>query len=259
MIKETMSKIYKMIPNGKLKLYININSCIEAERKRRVADAKTQINNLSLTIDEKKRLFTDYLFAFNNHLVRFNEYYYAFHFPSISERLREEFLSLPMFTLIRLRHILKDPTYLKVCNNKVLFLEEFTKFVTRDWRYIKSPEDLNELDGFLNKYGVVIVKPTDSCSGNGVRKFEKGTCDTKDIWAKYKSGFLVEQCIENVSSLKEFHPSSLNTVRVTSISYANKCRHLWANIRTGNNNSVFDNADSGGCNGRNYAIKKSAG
>ena len=105
-----------------------------------------------------------------------------------------------------------------------------------------------DFERMLSSYDC-IIKPSDGKLGRGVSKIKRDDPEknVKELW-RYclKHRCLVEQCIDSSDELKVFHPKSLNTVRVVTISNRNKAAVFGSFLRTGVGDSVVDNAHAGG-------------
>ncbi len=106
----------------------------------------------------------------------------------------------------------------------------------------------------------IVIKPTvDSCSGNGVKLFEK----RNDKWNELGSGeelnvdylngnygdnFIVQECLEQADFMSYYNPTSVNTLRLTLYRSVktDECHIPSAIIRIGKNGSLVDNAHAGG-------------
>lgn len=106
----------------------------------------------------------------------------------------------------------------------------------------------------------IVIKPTvDSCSGNGVRLFQKKDnlwhdLSSNDILSleylneKYGANFIIQECLEQSDAMSYFNPTSVNTLRLTAYRSVktNECHIPSAIIRIGANGSLVDNAHAGG-------------
>ncbi len=57
---------------------------------------------------------------------------------------------------------------------------------------------------------------------------------------------LIEECVDSCNLLKAFHPQSLNTIRVVTVSGKKKACVFGSFFRMGRGNNVVDNAHAGG-------------
>jgi hypothetical protein len=94
-----------------------------------------------------------------------------------------------------------------------------------------------------------IAKPRRGMKGQGVFFIRKDG-DENRIKELYqycrKNHFIVEERLRASEEIEEFHPQSLNTVRVVTISNKNKVEILDAEFRMGIGENVVDNASCGG-------------
>lgn len=119
--------------------------------------------------------------------------------------------------------------------------------------YHKRIVDLKQAQEIL-KNVTCFAKPTvDSCSGNlcAVYKFQNGidTISGKTVSEVIKimgGDFCFQEIISNCDSVKNIHPQSLNTFRITTYLWKNKVYHFPVIMRLGKGNSVLDNAHQGG-------------
>ena len=125
-------------------------------------------------------------------------------------------------------------------------LEVFGKYVHRKWLYprLVSFEEFKE---FVTSYDC-IAKPRGGTQGKNVFLVEKG--DERYLKGLYEYCYenfvLVEEYMKACSEIEAFHPQSLNTLRVFTLSKNNKVEVLDAEIRMGIHDNVVDNAHCGG-------------
>lgn len=134
--------------------------------------------------------------------------------------------------------------------NKYVCYEQLKRFYKRDAMCLHKPEDKYEFVFFVKKYGRVLLKPNRGSLGNGIEllRYE----DVTD-WDKYvadklvesKAGFIVEEVIIQDSDMAVFNPSSVNTLRVTTLRMDDEI-HAHVFMRVGANGSIVDNAAKGG-------------
>ena len=121
---------------------------------------------------------------------------------------------------------------------KYRFLETFSLFVHRKYYNLFELKD-DQLETIIYN-GKYIFKPMDKYGGRGIYVVSNGE------QLKGCKG-LLEECISRYdNTLKAFHPESLNTIRVLTISNGGKCVFVGAIFRCGRNGSIVDNASAGG-------------
>lgn len=144
--------------------------------------------------------------------------------------------------------------YLLTCD-KGLTYEKYKSFFQRDAVSV-SKNDLDSKTAFLrfiDKHSRFIVKPTFGNYGNGVRIVDVSTIGDKNVLPKellddYPEGFTAEELIEQHSDLAAFHPSSVNTVRLTTARMSNGEVYIIHRpfIRLGQGGRCVDNGGNGG-------------
>lgn len=187
--------------------------------------------------------FSDYKSALKKHLVSYSEYMYQYEFWSLTEPERNEFVSRNTLGLFYydIPWKIKQKFW-----NKVEFLNLFSGFIHREWlcaRYVS----FDVFSSFvLSKE--CIAKPMDSCCGVGI--FKISSEDRSDLHKLYaccvKNNVLIEECIAGCDELQNFHPYSLNSIRVVTVSDEVESIIFGAFFRMGMGGSVVDNAHSGG-------------
>lgn len=187
--------------------------------------------------------FSDYLKALRLGLFSYDEYC-KYQMWLLSRSQRNEFVS--MAKMERVYRLVNNPMVRQVLNNKVQFLRTFSDFVYRKWLYVPE-SSLEELALLMSSHDC-IVKPISGHSGFGVTKVvRQDDADWNSLYRQYREqGALVEECVSASSELQRFHPASLNTIRVVSVSKGDDVRFLGAILRMGAHNSCIDNTHAGG-------------
>lgn len=111
-------------------------------------------------------------------------------------------------------------------------------------------QDKEQLDSFACKNGRFILKPIDSSGGRAVKIVDRDGYSFETLISEYPKGFIAEEIIQNVDELKQFNPSSLNTVRITTVRLKDSVEIGFCFIRFGRAGKCVDNGFSGGlmCN-----------
>ncbi len=114
-------------------------------------------------------------------------------------------------------------------------------------------DSFSEFEAFYKKHPRFIAKPTYGNYGNGVRIVDSS--DEKTVSAlydelvlEYPEGFIAEELIVQCKELAAFHPSSVNTVRLTTVRQSNGEIYLIHRcfLRFGQGGRCVDNAGNGG-------------
>ena len=210
------------------------------ERRRFLKEAKTRF----ALENPPHGSFKDYKKAFWSHRVTYSEYMYSYEYWRLNEEQRDEFISTSEMQVIYRK--LGKRSVLEVFLDKVRFLEAFEPFIHRWWALATSLS----LDEFKEKAMQfdLIAKPVNGTRGDGIFKIEKvGEGDWQHLYDRLVNGnYLLEECIMECDELAAFHPASLNTIRVVTISNGERCEVFGALFRMGAHGSVIDNTHAGG-------------
>lgn len=186
----------------------------------------------------------DYRNALRRHRVTYSEYMYSYEFWRMDETQRAAFLSNSEAHCIY--RALGNGQVRNVFRNKPLFLKRFAPFVHRRWALAS---DLSEA-AFTRLFSGAgcIAKPMDGARGAGILKLHgAGGNDAASVYRKCVSDhLLIEEYIHSCDELAAFHPASLNTLRVVTVSEKDRCEIFGAILRMGTGVSVIDNTHAGG-------------
>ena len=210
------------------------------ERKRFFKEAKERFSKEKPMHGSWK----DYNEAFRKHRVTYSEYMYSYEYWRLNEQERDEFISTSEMQVIYRK--LGEDKVRKIFHDKVQFLTAFCPFVHRWWSLAKSLtiEELKEKAVQID----LIAKPIDGTRGEGIFKIiGREVSDWKQLYDRLiKEDCLLEECIVACDELTAFHPTSLNTIRVVTISNGGYCEIFGALFRMGTHGSVIDNTHAGG-------------
>lgn len=187
---------------------------------------------------------SEYRKALNKYRVSYDEYMRFFEFWRIDKKQWKEYISEKEMKCIYRKTIQKDVGW--CFKNKAQTLETFEKYVHRKW-IIVSDVSFDVFSEFVSASDC-IVKPQYGTMGLGVMKLKKE--DSKDLPQLYQycreNYMMVEECVTECAELADFHPQSLNTIRVYTISNAGRCELLTVGFRMGRGDNVIDNVSNGG-------------
>ena len=220
-------------PADELRLFLAERDLFFTEAEKRFAEEQPPHGTL-----------WDYKRAFYRHRVTYSEYMYSYEYWKLSEQERDKFISTSEMQCIYRKA--GNPEVRRVFKDKGLFLKTFHPFVHRKWAMVAemSYEDfcrmLEESD--------CMIKPSDGTHGQGIRKIK---CqEVADLRALYEecaaNRCIVEECVQACAETAAFHPQSLNTIRVVTISGSGKCAVFGALFRMGAHGSFIDNTHAGG-------------
>lgn len=116
-----------------------------------------------------------------------------------------------------------------------------------------DPLSLSEVVSILMDYaqkGIsLIMKPSNKGGGRGIRFVEKGDSEVT-IQGKIKDmgagTFVVQELLEQSDFMKQFNPTSVNTIRATTLLFKGQVYFLAALIRIGKQGNRVDNYSQGG-------------
>lgn len=188
--------------------------------------------------------FNDYKQSFWKHRVTYSEYMYSYEYWHLNEQERDEFISTSEMQVIYRK--LGDSNVREVFHDKVRFLTTFKPFVYRWWS-LASTLSLEQFKEKASEFDI-IAKPVDGTRGDGIFKIVGAEVyDWQRLYDRLvERDYLLEQCIRACDELASFHPTSLNTIRVVTISNRDKCEVFGALLRMGAHGSVIDNTHAGG-------------
>ncbi len=148
----------------------------------------------------------------------------------------------------------RDSGATEILDNKALFAKQWNEFFQRKY-CVYDPQNTNNFkteffDCFSGKR--IIVKPIDKWGGIGVQVFETNQLDEAyDIIVSADSKTIIEEYIYQTGALHELNPSSLNTVRITTLvdhhgREKSTPKVVDAQLRVGKKGEFVDNSCAGG-------------
>ena len=187
--------------------------------------------------------YIDYLKALASHRFSYDEYM-RYEMWKLSSKEREAFVSMAEMEQVYRKTGSREVK--SILNNKVRTLKVFHDYVYRRWCYVpdSTPE---EVRGILSSSDC-IVKPINGHSGSGIRMIQRmADADWEELYRKLaQEQVLIEERIHGCKELESFHPSSLNTIRVVTISNGIETRVIGAIVRMGVGSGFIDNTHAGG-------------
>lgn len=224
----------------KYRPYIKEKHILASEREKFLSEAKVQFKS-----NPEHGNWDDYVDAFNKHRVTYGEYMHKFEYWKLNETQRDEFISCSEMQCIYRKMV--QPEIKTMFWNKILFLKKFSSFAQRKWIEVQK-STYEEFANMLYAFDC-IAKPIEGWRGQGIQKIAQ-VANGVDVRALYdkcvKNNILLEERIHACKEIEEFHPKSLNTIRVVTISNPNKCVVFGAILRMGTGDSIIDNTHNGG-------------
>ncbi len=203
----------------------------------------------NISAEERQKLFDDIVNMAKKYRFSAEEYFY-YHFEDKSEEERKTFIS--DLNRIVFCDTLNTLDNLAVFNDKGKSAKIFGAYYGRDYLSVRGTEDISNLKSFVQKHKKLIVKPLVGSRGAGIQVLKKDWTEDEisALIGQYcsdgKGGFIVEELVVQSLETAQFHPSSLNTIRVATVRFDEGAEVIAAFFRTGRGGSVVDNAGAGG-------------
>lgn len=139
----------------------------------------------------------------------------------------------------------------KICNgkieqelfdNKSLFNQKYKEFLGREWLDLDDCS-FDEFLTFVKRYPKSMYKIHNGSGGNGIGIYDASLSeDKKADYEKYKKNHIIlEEIIKQHKELGDFNPSSVNTMRLVTITNGEEVSLMSAVFRTGNGKGCTDN------------------
>lgn len=185
----------------------------------------------------------DYKRIMLKHRVSIKEYN-TYEFWLLSEFERKKYLSEKELKCIYRK--VADVNENKWIDNKLMTHLKFAKYMQRDW-ICPSSVSFESFSRFVSDKDC-IVKPWMGSLGLGVFLVTKDS--EKDMCKLYEkcriNGLMVEERVLSCKEMSEFHPQSLNTIRVMTMYNEGKFKVVASMFRMGVGAQVVDNGTAGG-------------
>ena len=176
------------------------------------------------------------------------EDYYAFRMYELTPEEQANYVTLGQFNKMRLKYNYNRKNAVELLDDKAGFNSTFADLINRKWfvntglTYEQCMEEIAGLDA-------VLVKPLAATQGIGIQKFqvnvsEEGNREFYDTLMSVGES-IVEQYVIQHEAMMEFCPTSVNTVRITTLNVNGECKFLYSVFRMGRGN-VVDNFHAGG-------------
>lgn len=170
--------------------------------------------------------------------------YFEFHFYKRKHISRKNFITRR--GSVQMLRRFNDKNGKSILDHKEDFNERFADYLCRDWLDLDKA-DKKSWDAFVAKHEIFLVKDKTGNCGRGVYLQSVKDADSNAIYDELKiSGVIIEELVQQINELAEFHPKSVNTVRVVSLMIDGEPKIMTSLFRMGNKGSCIDNFSSGG-------------
>lgn len=172
--------------------------------------------------------------------------YYVFGFVHLRPQERATFMTMPVSNA--LFRTLNDPEMIRRFDDKLEFNRIFHDYLGRDWLDLRSAS-YQDFTAFCKRHDLLFVKPVDAFSGKGIEKIPLR--ENSDVQAIYQSlldhkQYVVEECLKQHPGMNELNPTSINTLRITSLIKDGTVHIMYVLLRTSDGTKSIDNIGSGG-------------
>lgn len=192
-----------------------------------------------------KTVYKDYLTCMLQYSISSKDYF-AYDWLNRSDYARKDYITNRKNDELYLKY--DDQTLCPIMADKVKFNTHYKDFIQRDWLFIDADATKDAFVSFCRKHDRIIVKPKDGQRGNGVRIVDVRTEESiGKAWTEVSNKQLLVEEVLIQGDLAQFHPQSVNTVRISTAIDKEGMPHIMASsIRFGRGENFVDNAHSGG-------------
>jgi len=189
----------------------------------------------------------DYLTDYVLYGASLNDYF-AYGFYKLRPNGKNEFITYRRYH--KLQRILNAKKDIEILRDKSKFNVYFSDFTKRE-SVLFNEMAFDDFKSFFARHHVVFVKDTQSFRGKGIICYSEGEVNIDSLYIKLKesnSVYLLEPKISELKELQDFHPWSINTIRIVTV-YDDKrdvVHFMNARIRMGNNKRNVDNFHASG-------------
>ena len=172
--------------------------------------------------------------------------YNLFHFVNKNKKQRDTYVTFDYSQ--HLFKTLNNPEYIEVFNDKLSFNKLFKDYLGRGFLDVVN-STYEQFESFCKERNKIFAKPADSCSGKGIYTnfdIDENT-DLKALYEYLKENKLfIEDSIVQNEIMSTLNPSSINTVRITTVLSKNGPVKMYGLLRIGVGDMKVDNVASGG-------------
>lgn len=222
------------------------NSYIHSIKRGQIYELiKKHISN-SLSERNRNRIVFD-IFLSNLKYGSSVKNYFDYKFYEKPHKERKKYITQDIMG--RYHYSFNPAKYHYVFHEKQHTYQIFRQYIGRDFLYISETVTFNDFVGFCKNRTEIFIKPSNESWGRGTQKIKlNDNIDLEDIYQEcLKKNLIVEEVILQDPELAAFNPSSLNTIRLTTVLTKNGIRIMEpAYFKIGSGDSITDNFSSGG-------------
>lgn len=170
--------------------------------------------------------------------------YFAYGFYKLNHTGKQEFI-----TYRRYHKIMKkanNQTDIDICRSKIHFNNYFSDLLGREWLDTRTATK-NEIKAFITRHEYFFLKEILSFRGIGVQRIASKDLNIDKFMADCLSDnhchYIIEEPLQEIESIQEFHPWSINTIRVVTLfdTTTDTVHFMNARLRMGNKKNNVDN------------------
>lgn len=231
------------------KLYLSYYKAKDrAYFEKGVEMAEREIERFGVSVDPSQRaeVVDDMIYSLHRFGCMYEEYFW-YGFPYLSARGRSSFITDKIrYSYYSELNADGDPDLFQ---NKWRTFKRFPGAFGRECMEVSCEGDRESFREFCQKHRDIIVKPLRGCCGKGAGVWR----DMEDAGSAFDQivaiggGSMVEELVKQVPEMAQFHPDSVNTVRIpVLIDTEGNPRVFHPFFRTGRGGASVDNAGAGG-------------
>lgn len=218
----------------------NINKAIETY----VPSNKTKLNK-----QKYRELYKNIKLSAKRYTINPTEYF-LFDFENLNAEEQKKFVSL--YERIFICEKLNKPSNRIYFDDKSETYKVFQKYYNRE--LLKLHKKVNNEDSFyafIDKHQKFIVKPYTGAEGRGISIIDSKEYDNKQflytkLLTEHPHGCIIEELVIQNNEMGKIHPSSVNTIRISTIKYDDRVEIIHPFAKFGQGSSVVDNGGAGG-------------
>jgi len=214
----------------------------------------------NLSEEDRKVVLYRYLYDYWVYGINIKEYFY-YGFSYFSGKKKETFLGESGLNVYWNALNSKEDAFF--VDNKWEASQRFPESFKRDVSLVREGE-FEKFCEFADKHTVFFAKPLDLCQGLGVFKIDirkyknmeklfhkifNAMEELKSIFPEdrdFATSILLEEAIIEVPEMAQFHPASVNGIRITTLYTDNGVKLFYPFMRSGVNNAYASNFNHGG-------------
>lgn len=143
-----------------------------------------------------------------------------------------------------------NKNYAEFLNRKTETIRLFSEFYHRDVLCIYDEDDFPAFCGFIEKHPRFIYKPAQDYGGHGIKIYNSRLYSSREELFDlllFNGAAVCEELIVQGREIAQFHPESVNTVRIVTYRSDDGFAHTqWCFLRMGAGGSHTDNMSAGG-------------